>query len=279
MKFIRVVYIQWRKAAASLGCKLSWLVLISLSCGSFIIEAIETRGAEYTMLKSAAKMWSLNGIGETFHFLYGIYLMFGLPIISVLIFSDEILSVRNNHVTQFILIRTNRLRYYLATVIISFSKCFIMTFFSLILNQFLWIICCPLESNQPITQFVHTDFEGAYLLIFPKLFFNNPYLYNLIYIVMISLLSGLFSLLGVSLCFVVKKQFQVLIIPAIIYLAENFISAAVGHYKFSISETISPFPAVKNLSFKTYIIFSIFILIISIILYVYGAIIKKDEFT
>lgn len=279
MKFIYLLNLQNKKARQSLGSKISWLITTVLSCFSFIIEAIRIYGLEHTMVQSAARMWSLNGNGEsTFHFLYGMYLMFGLPIVSVLIFSDEILSSKNNHIIQFVLIRTGRMKYYIATAIVSFTRCLLMVFSSLVFNQLFWLICCPVSSNQPMTQFVYTDFEGAYLLIFPNLFFDHPYLYNLIYIGMISVLSGLFAFFGVSLCFIIKKQFQIFIIPVIVYLAENFLSAAIGYYNFSISEILSPSPVVKNLSFTTYIVFSLSIFIISIIFFIYGTVIKKDEF-
>jgi hypothetical protein len=258
---------------------ISLAIMIVMSCLSFIIEAINIYGIESTTVHSAARMWSLNRTGNsTFHYIYNLFIMFGLPLISALIFSDEILSTRINHASQFILVRLQRGKYYISTIIVSMINSFLAVSISLILNQLFWLICCPLTSNQPLTQIITTDFEASYLLIFKDEFFNYPYIYNMIYILMISFLAGIIAFFASSLCFVLKKRIHVLIIPTMIYLAENFISAAVGYYRFSIVETISPMPAVKYLTIDTYILFASVIFILSIFFCIYGIKIKKDEF-
>jgi hypothetical protein len=253
--------------------------MIMMSCISFIIEALHIYGVESTTVHSAARMWSLNRTGDsTFHYIYNLFIMFGLPLISALIFSDEILSTRINHASQFILVRLQRGKYYVSTIMVSFVNSFLAVSISLLLNQLFWLICCPLTSNQPLTQFVTTDFKASYLFIFEDMFFNHSYIYNMIYVFMISFLAGIMALFASSLCFVLKKRIHILIIPTMIYLAENFISAAVGYYRFSIAETISPMPAVKNLSIDTYILFVFFMCMFSIFFCIYGIKMKKDEF-
>lgn len=277
MNNIKILALQNSKAKVSFGSIISWMLLIGISCLSFIIESCQIKGEYISNVYSAAIMWSLNGFKNS-NYIYSMYLLCGIPLLSVISFSDEIFYIKNNHVSQLIFTRINRKKYYYCTALITFYRSTLMSFTSLLLNQLLWLICCPAGTDVPITSKVNVDFEGAHLLIFSDLFFNHPYVYNVTYMLLISVLAGAMSLFSLSLCFVLKKTFYILIVPFIVYLSENFISAAIGYYRYSIVETISPFPSVKYLSINTYVIFVISMTIISITLFAYGIFWEKDEF-
>lgn len=279
MNLFHYIAIQNNKASKSVGNIISWVVLIEISCFNFLFDALKLKGEFYSFILSAARMWSLNGgANSCFSYFYGIFLMCGIPLLAVLPFSNEILYIRNSHCSQFIFTRMKRTTYYFATIIVAFVRSTIMTFSTLALNQILWLICCPINSSQPLTQKVNIDFEGAYLLIFKSLYFDHPYLYNFLYMILISLLAGILAAFGATLCFVFKKQFQVLLLPFIVYLGESFIVAAIGYYRYSISETLMPVPAVSHLTFGTYVVFTLMMIFVSSILCFYGIVIKKDEF-
>lgn len=264
-------YIQLRKARQGLGFKLSLLILVILTCFSFWKNVLPLYATDQATLMSAARMWSFYGVSPYL-------LMFGLPLLSALIFSNEIRLVSNEHILQFLITRTDRIKYYWATAGASAFWAFTLLFFSLSLSQLLWIIACPFQSTQPLTQFVHTDFEGVNVLILKELFFTAPYLYNLVYMFLISSFGAAIAFFASSLSFILKSSLQIFLVPLILFMAQNFISAGTGQLRFSISETLTPVANTSNLSLKTYGSILLFFLIMGLVLMLYGIFQNRDEF-
>ncbi len=281
LNFVRLCRLQNKKASQGIGWKIASTLMVLISVLSFGIEAWIQFGSERTSVLSAARMWSVAtwNCESTFRYLYDIFLMFGLPLLPVLIFSDEIVASKKNHTAQLIFTRVSQKKYYASVLSVSFWKSTSLVFVTMLLNQLLWMICCPLQSDQPLTTLVSTEFEATYLFLFPNLFFNHPYLYNLLYMVLIAFLAGVFAIFSVALSFICKRQMSVYIIPELVYLAEIFLAGAIGKNCFSIIETILPCPEVFNLTMNTYLIFVAILLCISAILIVYGIFLQKDEFS
>lgn len=271
ISFPHLLVLQTRKARRSINFKMVSLLFCLLFCLTFITNVLPLAGNDVHTVASAARQWERCEISQ-------LYLTFVLPLFSSLAFSNEILSAKENHSLQFLLTRMDRKRYYLATGLVAFGQAFLINLVFLLLSQLLWLIACPVTSQQPLTQFVHTEFEGVGGLLFSSLFFNSPYLYNLLYMLLLSLLSGAFAFFSSGSCFFLQNSLQVFLLPVLVYLAEDFISGAIGKEYLAISRLVDPLPASPGLSIAPYVVFITALMLVGALFFLYGLEIKKDEF-
>lgn len=197
--------------------KYFYILLITIT----ILDTIYTYYTESKFFQNTSEMsvnWYVfleNGasIVRTFYFLF-------IPILAVLPFGLQYYYEKSSKYREYLIIRGSKESYYLSKFIISFMVGFFTIFIPLIVNYIIVHIIYP---NTCILGgiFLNPD-SGAFL---ESIFYNNVNLYQFIYIIINSLVSGILSLLSLSLCmiFYYKNQFLVIAVPFIMVTIQSVV--------------------------------------------------------
>ena len=180
-------------------------VLWILSLVSFLMNCLEYYESHYTLVRSAADSFMLvstssNSITKLFALLF--------PLICAVLCAGCRKKNESAHSTLFPLLRMNKKQYVLGGA----SSVFILTvgsfFLALCVNQILCFVAFPMQGfdnrwGTPIYMLA-SEYDSTALFDFWKI--QNPYLYNVLYIFIISMLAGGIALLCYGLSFI--KRFQ-----------------------------------------------------------------------
>lgn len=181
-------------------------------------------GAELGSVPSAAGGWigRVPRGGMSFFNLY-VFISFSrylmLPI-GALIFSDSYLTDLKEGPYLTILTRSSSNVYHLSNALLTFGGAFTIIFIPLLISFFLSFFMFPTEST------VHPLNSGFSLLVvqkikpgqilFAPLFFQHPYLTNLVYILYDSLLAACWALASYALgCLVRVSRLLVVVVPTV----------------------------------------------------------------
>lgn len=155
-----------------------------------------------------------------------------VPLFSCLAYSYCYFDEKKYGLSNIIISKTNRVKYYLSSTLVSFLGGFLVVFIPLLLGSLFFFIAVPMNAYAPIEYNLLSSSRYSTINIFPHLAINFPYLYNIVYIFISSLFCGLIGLLSYSLSLYSRKnKFIVISFSFILFiisslLCELFISGS-----------------------------------------------------
>lgn len=141
---------------------------------------------------------------------------FSIPIICCIPFSSSLVEDKKNNYINFISIRTKHRKYIEGKIIACFISGFLAVFISTIL--FLLLISFS-EYKDPVNNF------AGFL---SEVFLTKPEVYLLIYTLIVSLMGGVYSLIGLAVSTKVDSIVASTIFPAVYYLLGTYIFSMLG---------------------------------------------------
>lgn len=229
------------------------LIVLSLfSCVAFLVNCISNFGRPITDVPNAYFFFIGSSLSEGFYYIFSII----LPIICVIPFADSYFRDRNKNTLPIIILRSSPVKYYFSKGIAIFISGFIIVFISLALNFLLNFIAFPVSKGCDFTMFptYYSDFyiKGYWSdnILLKNLFVGYPYLYNLLFLFIISIVGGVYSIIVYNLSYFTKKQHIMMLasmfvlsnVFAIISTVTNNFNIRLENYCFAFSqfESIDP---------------------------------------
>ena len=161
------------------------------------------------------------------------------PILAVLPFADTFFEEREQKTVEFCITRQSNNSYYFSKMLAVFISGFLIAVIPLLINYLLNFISFPLNSMIDATNFSKIQ-SGIYssaidTALFPEIFAKNIYLYNLIYLAVTSVTSGMIAVVVYQLSFFYKKSRVFLLISFfVVYNIAMLILSALGLNEFCI---------------------------------------------
>lgn len=182
--------------------------LCVFSCAAFLVNCISNFGRPITDVPNAYFYFIGSSLSEGFYYIF----MTILSIVSVIPFADSYFRDRNKNTLSILMLRSSPSKYYFSKGIAVFLSGFAIVFICLILNFLLNFIAFPISKGCDFTMFptYYSDFfiKGYWSdnILFKDLFISNPYLYNLFFLFVLSIVGGIYSIIVYNISYFTKKQ-------------------------------------------------------------------------
>lgn len=182
----------------------AFVSMVLFSVITFTVNCIEAFNDNIVNVKAAKYLFV--GSDLSFYFVEGLRLLF--PFVAVLPFSDSYYEEKEKRTLEFCVSRISNNTYYFSKLAACFLGGVVIMFFPLLINMLLNFIAFPLDSSIDATNF---SYIHSYIFddvmetgLFQTLFAENMYLYNLLYLVLLSLCSGLVAVIVYQTSFLFK---------------------------------------------------------------------------
>ena len=192
-------------------------VMLTLLTGASIMRLTQWYGGSYHLVYSASQATMV------FNQPFGnMITMFLLPILTSLFFADSSFTDRQCGVYPFVLLRATRSCYFFSKCLVVFFSCAAVLMLPFALDQLFTLVGFPQNSI--------TDLANAYSferfashnaivhgMLSPNLYYNFPYINNLIHILNIGLYAGALGLFAFALnCFFIKNRITAISLTTIL---------------------------------------------------------------
>jgi len=211
----------WRFVLVVLGGFI--INLVNAIHGSTLLNFIF--GSTYTTSQYALSRGYFDSSLSNGIYLYGgCSLSFLLPLIAAIPFADSYYEDRSSGFIKNIYIRENRISYlkarFLGNLIVSTSAVFLMygLYFYVLLMVFPAIDPNPLYTSNAITE----------IGFFPQLYYFNAFLYNVVWISILSIFGGAFASIALASSSILKNRFVILLTPFIMIMLVDTVFDAFG---------------------------------------------------
>lgn len=216
--------------------QLAFLVMMGFSILAFIYTSMQQINSEQELLFSADALFCGNYYAPLWHYFSYIFVFVVALPYSMSYFSDKECGV-----LVALLCRINRLQYHISAMITCFIGNFLIIFFPFLLNLLLCHITFPENTNFLFGQRGTENFVSAVLgntLIFStenptipflSLFLNNSAIYNVWYILLLSIMSGILGVFLLSLSRLWIKSRAILFLPIFFGLQMSSLATAYSY--------------------------------------------------
>lgn len=126
--------------------------------------------------------------------------------------------------------RTGRLSYFISKVFGVFLSGFLIVFISLLANVFIVSAFIPTTSPQVNYNFYTYVTFGD---LWADLFFSSPWLYVFLYVLLDSIVGGLYSILTLSISFITRFSIVAALFPFLLVLSLEYLSKALSNINSS----------------------------------------------
>jgi len=231
----QMIYLEFSNCIKSTKYKITFILLYLISISAFLINCSKSYGCSLSLIRSASDM-SIN-MGTTSGLTRDIIILL-LPLLALLLYSDSFLTDLSTGVYKNITTRISKKKYMAAKIIVTFLVTLFTFFIILFMNEVLTAITFPLKGYD--NNFAFPAYDIGYYNYNKKLFLDlvrveNPYLYNMIFMVIISLVAALLAVLSLMISFIVKgKKVQIFFNIFIIYILSDICLDQLNLSKFSI---------------------------------------------
>ncbi|MEB2493725.1 hypothetical protein [Peribacillus frigoritolerans] len=219
---------------------LIFMLLVSML--AFVIECIAFYGKDLSLIRSAAESSILQG---TYASTVKSTLLLIIPLLCSLVYADSFYVDYKTGSYKNIITRTSTTKYVFVKAIVVFISTVTIFFITLTVNQLLCFITFPLVGFDNIYSLPTFDIgvqNYNELYLFDLLRIESPYMYNLTFIIIISIFSGLFSLLAYSVYFMFLSKIRIVgvMVIFVLYIVFNIVLSMLGFYNFSLFNQLSP---------------------------------------
>ncbi|WP_202077772.1 hypothetical protein [Caldalkalibacillus salinus] len=202
---LHILRSEWKRCIEGKEFQVTSLLIFLISIAAFMIDAFYHYGSGANGLRSAAEMSIVQSVYSSF--LLNIVVA-TLPLFAALIYSDAFIRDLTNKVYPFTLTRIAVHRIVIAQCIVIFSTTFTVYMVCFTINQVLTLIAFPIEGVS--NNFGFPTYDLAFQNYGPEFAFDllriqSPYLYNFLYMFIISGFAGLFALFTYAVLLFLKK--------------------------------------------------------------------------
>jgi hypothetical protein len=205
--------------------KIAMTVMLLVVTVSFVECCLQFQGEDISAVPAAGYGWVGNA--DTMRIQsFRVFVFFLVFIVGASVFADNFYADVRDNIFVSVITRVSPFIYLLSSIIVVFLGAFFIILIPLLLSQLLAFIVFPADG----TMFLGFNWPsykssvGFDSPIFPELFYNNPILQNVLFMLNISLWSGLLALLSYAVSLFVRKSRLIIIgIPTVIALVSWFI--------------------------------------------------------
>lgn len=244
MSFYAVFKMHWRHMLSRKEYLFVVTALAVILTGSFVESCLTVRGLFTSALNSAAVGWSMhldqqaNGI-NTGRVL--IFLLFG--VLAALIYGDSLFRDKQENVLCIAAARGKKNVYLLSGALTAFLGAFVTFFLFFALGQLLALVVFPLRSSffGYLAEASWADgVQRPLSPLFPGLFYQHPYLNNLVFMGYASCWAGILSLMTYTASFFLRNRLVLLGLPQLFLILESFIGVLAPNIQLGILYYLYP---------------------------------------
>lgn len=236
--------------------KCAVFVTLAYSCIAFSFVLMESRGIDLSQIKDANQSICFSQLNRLWFFFSLLY-----PFLVVLPFSTSFVDDYKNHILPMYFSRVSKVDYYLSKLFACFLGTTLVIFIPFLLNLILCNAFLPHNHNTWFGEYAMGNYYRRLLgtnilyntahceMPFLKVYLKSPFIYNMLYLVLFSLFSGLLGSLVLSLSFFYKMKKITMYLPLFVMIQFMGVYDA---YRFSSSlETGLPY---TNYNILNYIV-------------------------
>lgn len=211
------------------------LFTILLCMSIFILDCCTYFGKDISQVISADQLF-IGRATSKYSFIFRLL----VPLVITIPFADSYFCERENNILSIILIRhKNRTTFYYSKLITVFFSAVSVVLIPQVLHQILLFFAFPTESIIDYSNW-STDQSSYYShnkqILLEKIFVENPYLYNFIFSVSLSIILGFIAVLLFNISFFVKKtRLLILTLPIVVVNLLEIISVPLLEMGLNIS--------------------------------------------
>lgn len=223
------ICIELKNCLKRLEVKIVFSIVFIISISSYLANAYNYYGYNLSDLRSAHELSIIQSLDGKF--LLQI-IVISLPLLSCIIYSDTYYTDYKTRIYKTVLTRIKKQDYFISKAIVNFYVTFFVFFIPLLFNEILNIISFPIKGS--FNNYGHPSYYIEYLssYLFEMQRIQSPFIYNLIYIIIISIFAAVFSLLGYSIQLYYKKnRFTVPILIFIFYIILDIFGNFINSFK------------------------------------------------
>ena len=195
---------------------------------------------------------------------YVFYMVF--PILASLPYSNSYLQDSRTGIIKSIYIRTNRQQYLTAKLLAVFLSGGFTAVIPIIINYFLVSLCVPAVIPHAATGFFPIFAQSTWA----EIFYTNPWLYVLLFAILLFLTAGILACSALAFSFFIKYSYVVILTPFLLFLAISYASSLVSfRFPTNISHWIVPSQSFAPLNLLVVTGELAIILLVSIVVYYY----------
>ncbi len=212
-----------------------------ISIGTFIEACYIVYGSELTFIRSAYEMSILQGTSTKI--MMNILLVL-LPLIIPVIYSNSLITDLRSGVYKNILTRSDLKTYLWAKVSVTFLVSFFTVFIPLFINQILCLITFPQVGYDnrfalPSYDIGIQNYDSQAIMDVLRL--GHPLLYNMVFMVLISLMASLFSIFAFAAFLTFNyNQFSIFTGVFLFITILNLVISLLGSNRLSYTSLLTP---------------------------------------
>lgn len=194
-------------------------VLPSLKQIDFMLEYMESKPLAVNGVPGVFSKW----IGMNTNAAKEVYTMV-VPMIAAIPFGASLYLDEKNQYINNIATRTNKRNYYVAKFISLFLSGGTVAVIPLILSLLINLCILPIDTPQACTALYLMNVKN----VLGDLFYANPFLYVIIFILWVFFLCGLLTTFCFTASYILENRFVIMISPFIIYFSSSVLSGMLG---------------------------------------------------
>lgn len=201
------------------------------------------------------------------------------PLLSCMAYSYCYFDEVKYRVSNIIVSKTGRRKYYLSSALVVFIGGFLVIFVPLILSLLAFLIAVPSNAYASIERMAaYQDQAFSTVLIFPSLVNNHPYIYNILYCFIPAIFCALIGLLSYSFSLYSKKnKFIIVSLPFILYVIYGFGTEIMGLTNWNLAHVIIPNFEMNGITLSHLIVPGVLLLLINACALIYKTKGSGDE--
>lgn len=200
--------------------KFVFSLMMIYSLGVYLINLYTSSGKDVSTLHSAVSLYVGSSIGEYFHYFSSIF-----PFIVVFPFAFSYLNDKSVNIIPFVMTRMGSNYYYSSKLIAAFIGGVLIILIPFAINLLLLTITFPHNDNTYFGFFHDINYGSRLLgtnvivssagkgLPFLQLYMTSPLLHSCLYLVFLSLFSGLLSIFALACSYWISKYKVLVFIP------------------------------------------------------------------
>ncbi|MBO5195715.1 MAG: hypothetical protein J6C03_01305 [Clostridia bacterium] len=215
--------------------------------------------------------WYSKWIGGEYYTLQSFLYFIVLPLLCVIPWGDSLYTDIKTGYTKNLFIRGKKGHYYAAKYISSFFSGGVIAVVPLLVN--IMLSCATLPSLVPETAAGTNPIFSTSM--WADLYYSFPDIYVILYMLIIFVYGGLFTLTSVTLGAFVENRFIVILMPFIVYLFSYTVLGSFGFAEYVPYYFLSPAQKVNGISLDIIVIEAMLLFLITGLVFIYKA--KHDE--
>ncbi|OXM16591.1 hypothetical protein [Paenibacillus herberti] len=238
---LRQLELEWRLCSQRITFQVLTFLFFMLSIGAFLFVCYRNYGTDLLYVRSAYEMSILQGTSTRIVLTMELML---LPLMTPLIYSDSFTRDIHSGIFKGILTRVEIRTYLVAKAIIIFLVSFLIIFIPLLINQLLCLLAFPKlgfdnRYNLPPYDIGFQNYDSEAILDVLRL--ESPLLYNVTFMLLISLMGAAFSLFSYGIFLLFNKSRFVVFSGMFLFITIfNLGLSAIVSYRWSFTNLLVP---------------------------------------